>query len=92
LVPNGFNQSFGDASFEAKVGHYFGQNLLAKSLSDKCYEMNPSFMKFVKETSLPFKPYEHFTKDAIDERQKLYQKLSERIWSLDGFEEILHSR
>jgi len=92
LVPNGFNQSYGDASYESKIRHYYGQNLLAQTLSNTCYEKNPSFRKFAKETRLVFKPYEHFTKDAIDERQRLYQKISERIWSVGGFDEILHNR
>ena len=40
------------------------------------------------ETKLPFSPYEHFTKNEIEERQGLYQKICERIWNIDGFEEI----
>jgi hypothetical protein len=43
------------------------------------------------ETKLPFAPYEHFTKNSIPERQMLYQKICERIWNVDGFDEIIRS-
>jgi hypothetical protein len=35
-----------------------------------------------------FKPYSDFNKTAIQERQQLYQKLAEKIWSVDVFDEI----
>jgi hypothetical protein len=91
LVPNGFNQSYGDASYEIKIVHYYGQNLLAQSLSSICYQKNPSFRKFIEESQLPFKPYELFTKKAIEERQMLYQKICEQIWSTEGFDSIIQS-
>ena len=91
LVPNGINQSFSDAPYESKVGYYFGQNLLAQTLSINCYQKNPSFRKFMEESQLPFTPYERFTKREIEERQGLYQKICEKIWNLDGFKEIISS-
>jgi len=86
LVPNGFNQSYGGDSYESKIKHYYGQNLLAQSLSKTCYEKNPSFKKFMEKTRLPFRPYEHFTKNSIQERQMLYQKICEQIWNVNGFD------
>jgi hypothetical protein len=89
LVPNGFNQSYGGAPYEIKIVHYYGQNLLAQTLSSNCYQKNPSFRKFIEETQLPFKPYQRFSKNEIEERQKLYQKICERIWSTKGFDSII---
>ena len=88
LIPEGFNQSYGDKSYEEKLSSYFGQNLLAKTLSPQCYENNPSFVKYVKESKLPFKAHERFRKSDLQERQKLYQKICEKIWSIDEFDEI----
>jgi len=33
LLQKGFNQSYGDFSYEKKINHYFGQNILAKVLT-----------------------------------------------------------
>jgi len=89
LIPEGFNQSYGLLPYEQKLVHYYGQNLLAKSLSPYCYEKNPSFEKYVRESRLPFKPHEHFKRNDIVERQKLYQRICEQIWSLDAFDEFV---
>ena len=88
LIPGGFNQSYGDLPYEEKLPHYFGQNMLAKTLSRQCYENNPSFIKYIKESKLLFKSHEHFKKSDLLERQKLYQKICEEIWNLSGFDEI----
>jgi len=88
LLPKGFNQSYGDLPYEKKISHYFGQNLLAKSLSSKCYERNPDFLSFIKKTGLPFKPYEHFKKKDILERQQLYKNICEKIYSIEEFDII----
>ncbi|MER7547218.1 DUF262 domain-containing protein [Spirillospora sp. NPDC127506] len=82
LLPRGFNQSLGANDFKAKVNHYYGQNLLAKTLSPQCYQNNPSFIAYATSSGLPFKPYENeFTKDALDERQDLYRRIAEQVWS-----------
>ena len=91
LIPEGFNQSYGDLPFESKLSHYFGQNLLAKTLSHQCYENNPSFLKYKTVSGIPFKPHEHFKKQDILERQKLYQKICEEIWNIKQFDEITNS-
>ncbi|MEM5791000.1 MAG: DUF262 domain-containing protein [Candidatus Aenigmatarchaeota archaeon] len=83
LLPKSFNASYGDMKFEDKVRHYFGQNLLAKSLHKNCYEHNPRFLAFIQRYNLPFKPYEHFGKKEIEERQELYSKIAELVWSVD---------
>jgi hypothetical protein len=87
LLPKTFNASYGDLPYEDKLVHYFGQNLLAKSLHPKCYDHNPGFLRFVESSGLPFKPIEHFGRNELDARQNLYLKLAERIWSPAVLEE-----
>ena len=90
LIPQGFNQSFGDKSYEEKLTGYFGQNLLAQTLSNQCYENNPSFIRYKKESKLPFTPHKNFTKADLLQRQNLYQKICEEIWDTNGFDEIIN--
>ena len=89
LIPRGINQSYGALPYSEKLEHYYGQNLLAQSLNSKCYAKNPGFLQYIKESGLPFKHYEQFTKKSIDERQKLYQKICEELWSTDELSKIL---
>jgi Uncharacterized conserved protein len=78
------NRSYQDMPYEEKVKHYDGDNLLARSLNCLCYQNNPSFIKFITESTLPFKHYDHFDKKELDERQNLYKILAEKIWNLDN--------
>ena len=66
-----------------KRGHYFSQNLLARSLNEQAYDHNPGFMKFIEESGLAFQAHAEFKKADLDARQALYQKLAEQIWSPD---------
>jgi len=91
LIPGGFNQSYGSLPYEQKLPHYYGQNLLARTLSPTCYENNPSFLRYVDELKLPLRPYGHFKHKDIMERQRLYQRICEQIWNLDAFDEIANS-
>ncbi|MBI2070957.1 MAG: DUF262 domain-containing protein [Elusimicrobia bacterium] len=88
LLPEGTNQSFRAEPFDRKLPHYLKENLLAKSLHQKCYERNPNFVAFIKRTQMPFKAYELFNKDQLEERTSLYHQICKRIWSLDGFDFI----
>lgn len=81
LLPKSFNASYGDLSYEEKLPHYFGQNLLARSLHPKCYENNPGFLRFVDQTGLPFKPVTTFRYAEMEERSQLYLRLAEHIWN-----------
>jgi hypothetical protein len=81
LLPKSFNASYGDLTYEEKLPHYNTQNLLARSLHPQCYDHNPGFLRFVQETGLPFKPYEQFKRDDLEERSMLYRQLAERIWN-----------
>ena len=60
----------GAAKYSA--GHYHSQNLLARSLHPTCYENNPSFLKFIQETGLPFKAMDSFRTAKMEERSDLY--------------------
>ena len=91
LLPSGFNQSFNDDKYETKLPHYNSQNLLARTLNPQCYEKNPVFLKFKKESKLPFKSHSKFKKQDILERQTLYQKICEKIWNLEEFDKIVNS-
>ena len=90
LLPKSFNASFGALPYEDKVGHYFGQNLLAQSLSAQAYSNNPNFAGKIKDFGLQFKAYgaHEFTKSAIEERQSLYLEMAKHIWSPQRLAEI----
>lgn len=81
LLPKTFNASYGDMVYSAKLPHYFGQNLLARSLHPDCYNHHPGFVNFVASSGLPFAPCEDFNKEALDQRNTLYRQLAERIWN-----------
>jgi Protein of unknown function DUF262/Protein of unknown function (DUF1524) len=86
LLPKSFNASYGDLPYEEKLPHYFGQNLLAKSLHPDCYQHNPGFLRFIEANGLPFRPHEHFKKADLDARQVLYTTLAEQLWDPDRLE------
>ncbi|WP_229842310.1 MULTISPECIES: hypothetical protein [Streptomyces] len=76
------NASYQDLPYEEKVDYYQRQNHLAGSLHVKHRERNPDFNKFVRTRKLDglLRPFPKFTMSAIEERQKLYQKLCEIVW------------
>lgn len=80
LLPKGFNQSYGALPYEKKLPHYYGQNLLAKSLNPQCYENNPSFLSYLSDSKQPFRAHEQFKKTDLEERQTLYTSLAHEIW------------
>lgn len=88
ILPYRFNRSYGDKPFEEKVEHYYGQNLLAKSLNDRCYTNNPGFLRYKSSANLSFKPYYNFGKESIKERQNLYEEILREIYSPEKFSEI----
>jgi len=83
LLQKSFNASYGGLPYEHKRQYYLTQNLLAQSLHPECYQHNPGFQSFLKQSGLPFKWYDHFTKAALEERQRLYSMLAERIWGVE---------
>lgn len=79
-LPKRFNASYGDLPYDKKLEHYFGQNLLARSLRPNCYKHNPGFVAYVRESELPFHAHKHFKKDDLQERQDLYRALADERW------------
>lgn len=86
LLPKSFNASYGDLPYEKKREYYNSQNLLARSLHEQCYEHNPGFVQYVKQSGLPFKPHKQFKRADLDARQELYRKIAEEIWCPDRLE------
>lgn len=88
LLPKSFNASYGDLEYEKKLKHYFGQNLLARSLNPRCYDHNPGFVQLSKKFDLPFVAHDSFKKADLDARQELYQTVATQIWSPSRLQEI----
>jgi hypothetical protein len=84
LVPKDFNAAYGVLPYAEKLPHYNAQNVLARSLGPNCYQRNPSFLRFVQEMQLPFKAYpDAFGRAQVAERQSLYRRLCELVWTPD---------
>jgi uncharacterized protein with ParB-like and HNH nuclease domain len=83
LLPKKFNASYGDLSYGDKLPHYFGQNLLARSLHEQCYDHNPGFLRLVETSGLPFNPHPEFKTADLDARGDLYRQIAERVWNPD---------
>lgn len=71
--------------------HYYGQNLLAKSLNPQCYVRNPDLLAYKERSGLPFQPHKEFKTADLDVRQKLYQKITEEIWNPDRLNKVVES-
>ncbi len=80
LLPKRFNASYGDLHYVEKLDHYNAQNLLARTLHPNCYEHNPGFLNFIKQSGLPFQDHKEFHKTDLDQRQQLYRLIAEQIW------------
>ena len=48
---------------------------------------SPGFCEFARESGLPFERCDDFKKANIEAREKLYQELGRRIWSMDAIRE-----
>lgn len=91
LLPKSFNAAYGDMEYGKKRKHYLKQNLLAQSLHEDAYALDPGFRRFVRDSGLPFKAHEEFKKADLDARQDLYRRLAEVIWSPDRLAEEAES-
>jgi hypothetical protein len=83
ILPRDKNRSFQDATYEEKLPMYFGENLFAKSLEEKCYRNNPQFLNFIHNHDLQFKPHNEFKKADILERQNLYKEICKQLWDVN---------
>ncbi len=83
LLPKAFNAAYGDLPYEKKLTQYDSQNLLARSLHENAYVLNPGFLRFIERSGLPFRAHSEFRKADLDDRQELYIQLAEHIWNPD---------
>ncbi|MCK0179682.1 DUF262 domain-containing protein [Flavobacteriaceae bacterium S0862] len=90
ILPKDINRSLNDDVYCKKVEKYYGQNLLAASLNDKCYRNNPNFLRFVNNNNLNFKPAIDYNKETIKERQGLYEQIAKLIWNVKNMEMYLN--
>lgn len=84
LLPKKNNASYGDLPYKEKREHYISENLLAQSLHEKSYKNKSGFSgfkQFIDQSQLSFRAYPEFKKNDLDERQKLYELIAERIWN-----------
>jgi hypothetical protein len=84
ILPQDINRSLNDSDYSKKLPKYFGQNLLASSLNENCYQNNPNFSRFSVSHNLNFNFHNHFTKETIKERQNLYLEIAKLIWNSDN--------
>jgi uncharacterized protein with ParB-like and HNH nuclease domain len=80
LLPKSFNASYGDLPYAEKLPHYNTQNLLARSLHEQCYALNPGFLRMKDSGGLPFKAHASFKKADLEERSLLYRSIAEQVW------------
>ena len=88
LLPQGTNQSFNSDKYEDKVEHYLRENVYAQTLHQGYYSKNPNFSNSEVVQQLQFKPHRQFKKADISEREKLVQRICEKIWSVEYFNSI----
>jgi hypothetical protein len=89
ILPQDINRSLNDSDYSKKLPKYFGQNLLASSLNENCYQNNPNFLRFTASHNLSFNFHTDFTKETIKERQNLYLEIAKLIWNTDNFQKYL---
>jgi uncharacterized protein with ParB-like and HNH nuclease domain len=89
ILPRDKNRSFQDAEYNAKLPIYFGENMLARSLNEKCYQNNPQFLRFIANANLKFKKHNEFKKKDIEERQELYKEMCKIIWNQNKLAELI---
>jgi uncharacterized protein with ParB-like and HNH nuclease domain len=90
ILPMDKNRSLSDKRFEQKLPIYFGENLLAKSLCPECYQNNPQFLNFKEREKLAFRSIPAFNREAILERQALYEELAKKIWGEENLDKQIH--
>lgn len=61
---------------------------MAKTLNPQCYKRNPDFLQYKDKSNIPFEAHEHFRKKDILERQELYKRILEEIYSSEVFDDI----
>lgn len=91
LLPRQFNEAFGDLEYTKKLDHYYGQNVLARSLHPNCYTREPGFLSYKRRSQLPFTAHEQFKTADLDARYELYRRIAEEIWSPELLQPDIYS-
>lgn len=86
LLPQGTNQSFNSDKYEDKLEHYLKENSYAQTLHPGYYQKNPNFLKSEIVQELGFEHHLAFKKEDIEKRQRLLQRICERLWSTDYYQ------
>ena len=86
LLPHGTNQSFNSDKYEHKLEHYLKENTYAQTLHPNYYIKNPNFLKSETIKDLNFKAHPAFKRDDISDRQKLLQRICEKLWATDYYD------
>ncbi|MCZ2260638.1 DUF262 domain-containing protein [Sporosarcina sp. G11-34] len=86
LLPSGTNQSFSSDKYDDKVKHYIKENTYAQTLNSAYYAKNPNFLKSEIIKDLNFKAHNDFKSNDIEDRQQLVQRICEKLWSVEYFE------
>ena len=81
LLPQRTSVTHNDLPYIDKLSYYANQKLLVASLHEAVYEDNLGFQQFCRDSDLPFRPHTEFKKVDLDDRQQLYLKLAEHVWS-----------
>lgn len=89
LLPKNFNRSYGAKSYQDKLPHYFGHNLLARSLNERSYDHDTGFRRFCEEMGLDFQPHDKFDKEDLETRHRLYQAIAEQVWHPNRLRQVL---
>lgn len=84
LIPQGTNQSYKDAPYEDKLGHYLKENTYAQTLHQTFYSKNPNFLNSPVLQSFQFEPHEQFKTADIAQRTAVVQRICEWIWNIEG--------
>ena len=87
LLPQGTNQSFNSDKYEDKIQHYLKENTYAQTLHQAYYSKNPNFLNSEVIQDLEFKAHTQFKKEDIGKREKLVQRICEKLWSVDYFKD-----
>lgn len=85
LLPQGTNQSFSSTKYEDKIEHYIKENTYAQTLHPNYYIKNPNFLKEEIIKVLEFTAHPQFKKVDIEERERLVQRICEKLWSVEYF-------
>lgn len=81
LIPQGTNQSYKDAPYADKLGHYLKENTYAQSLHQEYYSKNPNFLNNQTIEAYGFRPHQKFKKEDINTRLEVLLKICKDIWN-----------